>query len=164
MNGKETIMITNQKMIREQARLMIGRPVCVLLKNGSFYVGYITDIEKGELVLSAKKGQGRIRNSSSLRTKKARVSGFFPGFGSPIDNVGEFGPSNFSPFGDIGPVGRGPGGAGGAGGGGGGGFNLGGIGGMFSFIKKSWPTVQMGLGMVKTIMPLLGGLGGLGKG
>jgi hypothetical protein len=129
---------------------MIGHPVCVLLKNGSYYVGWITGIERGELILSGKKGRGRLRNSTVIRKNKARIAGLFPDFGLPINNFGGIGPSMLSPVGAAAPNGGGAGFLGG----------LGGLGGIMSFVQKAWPAFRMGMGMVKTIMPLFGGLKG----
>ncbi|MBB6692493.1 hypothetical protein H7B90_13875, partial [Cohnella xylanilytica] len=52
------------------------------------------------------------------------------------------------------------GGSAGGGGSGGGAGLLGGLTGMLSFMQKALPVIRMGMGMVKTIMPLLGGLKG----
>ncbi|GIO10688.1 hypothetical protein J19TS2_02430 [Cohnella xylanilytica] len=161
-------MPKRQDKIEGQAKRLAGRPVCVVLKDGSRYVGRIQGIEKGELVLSGVKLKAP-RMGKSSRAGKAKVSGLFPDFG-------------FSPFAWAGPSPAGagaaaatgaPAGAGGAagaagaaggsaggGGSGGGAGLLGGLTGMLSFMQKALPVIRMGMGMVKTIMPLLGGLKG----
>ncbi|WP_256757905.1 hypothetical protein [Cohnella sp. WQ 127256] len=161
------MMHKKQIAISKQAKQMIDQPVCVILNNGSFYVGFIKDVENGRLILSGKKGRGKINHASSHRTKKAMISGFFPGMG-----FGNLGGGNFG--GGGGNLGGGGnfGGAGGnfapaaaaaaPGGGGGGGFlgGFGGLGGIMNFMNKAWPAVNMGMGMVKSIMPLMGLLKG----
>ncbi|BBI34101.1 hypothetical protein [Cohnella abietis] len=148
--------MNNQKGISKQAKRMKGHPVCVVLKNGSYYVGWITDVENGQLTLSGKKGKGRVKHTDSLRTKKVRVSNLFSGFGLPANLVGEAGPAGLAPAGAAALEGVG------GGGGGGGGFlsGFGGIGGIMSFMNKAMPAFKMGMGMVKTIMPLLGAFKG----
>ncbi len=122
----------------EQARRLTGQPVCVVLHDGTYYIGRLKGMRNGQLVLAGKKGQGRMRHAPSRNSRakgKARVSGFFPAQGGAAGGV-----------------------AGAAAGGGGlGGLlgGLGGLGGLMSFMKQAVPIVQMGMGMVKSIMPLM---------
>ncbi|QMV39868.1 hypothetical protein [Cohnella cholangitidis] len=138
-------MRNNRKAIREQAKRMIGQPVCIELTNGSYYVGRIMGIENGQLILSGKKGRGKLRRTSLQRTSKARVSGLFDGLGALMGNPGGAGAP-------IAGAAAAQGGTGGLFGG------LGGIGEFMGFINKAMPMIRMGMGVVKAIMPLLGGL------
>jgi len=142
--------------IIKQARRLKGQPVCVVLNNGSFYVGCISGIEKGELILSGKKGRGKLSRSNSPRTKKAQISSFLPGLGSLFGMAKALAPSMMAPNGAVAAPAAPT-----APQGGGGGFlsGFGGLGGVFGFVQKAWPAVRMGMGMVKTIIPLFGGFG-----
>lgn len=121
----------------EQARRLAGKPVCVVLDDGSYYIGTIKGVQNGQLLLAGKKGEGRARPSSRAKGKgKAQVSGLF------------------SMLGGGAAAGVGAGAAAGAAGGGllsG----LGGLGGIMGFMKQAWPIIQMGMGVVKQIMPLM---------
>lgn len=161
-------MLKKQKKLSEQARMMIGHPVCVELNNGSFYVGRIMGVEKGQLILSGKKGKGKLKSSSSKKQKRARISAILPEFGSPVENFGggapfapgsfNHGPFGLGPFGNVNPQAVGnPGFSGGFGSfGGGGGGGGAGFGGMMQFMKKAWPMVNMGMGVIKSIIPFVG--------
>lgn len=152
-------MIANPdvKRISKKAKRLKGQPVCVVLNDGSYYVGWITGIEKNEFILSANKGRGKFKHSSSRGSEKAMVSGLLSGFGSLFGNAGG---------GGVGLGGVGLGGVAGnpatgvaAASGGFGGFGgFGGLMGFMGFMQKAIPMIRMGFGMVKTIMPLLGGL------
>ncbi len=131
-------MKTKPATIRKQAKQLIGQPVCIVLNDGSRYIGCITRIEKDGLILSGKRGEGKRRRPSPHRSKKVKTSGLLSAF------TGGAGPFNFSPVD-----------AGAAEGGGFGG--LGGFMGFIGFIQKAWPAVNMGFKMIKTIMPLFGG-------
>ncbi|WP_239616559.1 hypothetical protein [Cohnella mopanensis] len=136
-------MVNNRKAIREQAKRMIGQPVCVELMNGSYYVGRIVGIANGQLVLSGKKGRGQLRRAASKRNRKVRVSGLFSGVSSLMGNAGGLGVAEA--------------GAAAAQDGGGGLFGgFGGLAGIMGFFTKAMPMVKMGMGVVKTIMPLFG--------
>ncbi|MFD0671074.1 hypothetical protein [Cohnella sp. GCM10027633] len=128
----------NEQMNRkiEQARRLAGQPVCVVLNDGSYYIGTIKGMRNGQLLLAGKKGEGRYRPPVRSRSKgKAQVSGLFSMLGGGAAGAG----------------------AGAAAGAAGGGFlsGLGGLGGIMGFMKQAWPILQMGMGVVKQIMPLM---------
>jgi small nuclear ribonucleoprotein (snRNP)-like protein len=125
-------------LTRKQTKRLMSQPVYVLLNDGSHYVGWITGVEKQRLMLSGVKGKRNQRQSSSSRSEKARISGLLGGL---------FNPFSFAPG-----AGNAVGGAATAGGIGG----LGGFGGFMGFMQKALPVFNMGFGMIKTIMPLLG--------
>ncbi|MFC5529736.1 hypothetical protein [Cohnella yongneupensis] len=135
----------NEQMNRkiEQARRLTGQPVCVVLNDGSYYIGTIKGMQNGQLLLAGKKGQGRMRTSKGSKGK-AKVSGLF----SMLGGGGLLGGA---------ATGAGAGSAAGAAGAAGGGLlgSFGGLGGIMGFMKQAWPIVQMGMGMVKQIMPLM---------
>jgi len=153
-------MRQSRTALTARARRLVGTPVCIEMKDGSRYIGTIAEVGNGKLMLAGAKSRGRGRGrgrSSSKRPTKAKVSGLLPGFGSFMGlPAAAFG-----------------GGGGGAAleaaapaqaaGGGGlfGGFG-GGLEGFMGFMGKAMPMVQMGMGMIKTIMPLLKGFGGGG--
>jgi small nuclear ribonucleoprotein (snRNP)-like protein len=136
----------NVKRISAKVKRLRGQPVCVVLNDGSYYVGWITGIEKNEFILSANKGQGKLNHTSSRHSKKAMVSGLFPALGSLLGGAGG---ANVLPT---------PTGAASADSGASGGLGwLGGLSGFMGFMQKAVPMFRMGYGMVKTIMPLFGG-------
>ncbi len=121
----------------EQARRLAGQPVCVVLNDGTYYIGRIQGVRNGQLMLAGTKGQGRMRTPAS-RKGKAKVSGLFPALGGGL-------------------LGGAAGGAGAAGAAAGGGLlgGLGGLAGFMGFMSKAMPIIQMGMGVVKSIMPLM---------
>jgi len=127
-----------------------GQPVCIVMKDGSYYLGWITGIERDEIVLSGRKGTGKMRPASVKQAEKALVSGLMPGFMGPMfgngQNAGLFG---FQPGGGF-PFGNAAAGNQGAAGGQ--------VGGLMDMVGKWWPKIRMGIGMMQTILPLLGGL------
>lgn len=123
-------MKANHKSVAKQAKRLKNQPVCVVLKDGSYYIGRLHGIEQGQLIFSGTKGAGNFRNRSRVKSKQARISGLN------------------SPLAAAAPQGEGAGLLGG----------LGGIGDFMGMIQKVWPMIKMGMGMVKTIMPLFGGL------
>lgn len=142
----------------QETRDLVGHPVCIVLHDGSYYVGTVKDMNKSRLTLTGTKGNGKINKASH---SKVRVSGL-------LGNL--FGDGGFNPL------------AGNAAGAGAGGFNplagnaagagafnpfaanagtaeqqgMGGIGGFFGKVKQMWPTITFGMNMVKQIMPLMG--------
>ncbi|MBO9596633.1 MAG: hypothetical protein J7559_02255 [Cohnella sp.] len=122
----------------EQARRLAGQPVCVVLNDGTYYVGRIQGVRNGQLLLAGTQGQGRMRASSS-RKGKAKVSGLFPALGGGL----------------LGGAAAGGAGAVGATAGGGLLGGLGGLAGFMGFMSKAMPIIQMGMGVVKSIMPLM---------
>jgi hypothetical protein len=133
----------------QKTRDLVGHPVCIVLHDGSYYVGTVKDMNESSLILSGTKGKGKIDKASR---SKVRVSGL-------LGNL--FGGGGFNPL---------AGNAAGAGiGAGAGAFNpfaanavaaeqpgIGGIGGFFGTVQKMWPTITFGMKMVKQIMPLMG--------
>ncbi|MBB6669247.1 hypothetical protein [Cohnella nanjingensis] len=138
-------MPAKSRMSIEEAKKWMGQPVCVVLKDGSYYVGYITKADHGSIYLAGQKGRTKMKRSSSSRSHRARIAGLFSGLGAT-------GTSAAFPFN------QGLGGLLGGGTGGGGLGNVGG-GGLMGKFGKMWPGIRMGFGMLKTIMPLLGGFG-----
>ncbi|MBB6671351.1 hypothetical protein [Cohnella nanjingensis] len=133
-------MKANPKSSRlsKQAGMLAGQPVCVVLNDGRYYVGWVAGVESGELVLSGKQGDGRMRMSEPLRSRQAKIAGLLPAAAEG--------------------AGAAAGGAAAGGLGGFGGFGLSGLTDLFGFMQKAMPVIKMGMSMVKTIMPLLGGL------
>ncbi len=127
--------MANSTKIRKQAKQLHGRPVCITLHDGRSYVGYISGFEKNALILSRPRPNNgkNTKKSSSVRSRKADVSGFMPLLGSLFGGSG----------------------AGAAGGAGFGPFRF------FGMIQKAMPVMRMGYGMIKSIRPFLGGLKGL---
>jgi len=147
-------MSTKSKMTRDYIRQFQGQPVCIVLKDGSYYLGWITDIERDEVVLSGRRGSGKMSRASVNQAEKALVSAFLPGFLGPMFGGGQGGgPTGFQPGGGF-PFGNQA--AGKQGGGAGAGQLAGG--GLFDMVGRWWPRIRMGIGMMRTIMPLLGGL------
>ncbi|WP_373230493.1 hypothetical protein [Cohnella sp.] len=146
--------LKSQRVSSKEARRWMGQPVCIVLKDGNYYVGYITEVENGEITLSGQKGLGKMNRSSIRHAAKARVSGLFPEMTSPVLGGG-WGADPFAFNQGIGGQGR-------AGGGipSGSKAALGETGfvGFMSKLGKVWPSIKMGIGMLQTIMPLLGGL------
>jgi hypothetical protein len=140
----------------QETRDLVGHPVCIVLHDGSYYVGTVKDMNKSRLILSGTKGKGKINKASR---SKVRVSGLFGnlfgggGFNALAGNAagaGGFNPlagnaagaGGFNPFGANAVAAEQPG--------------AGGIGGIFGKVKQMWPTITFGMNMVKQIMPLMG--------
>lgn len=146
----------NKGVTSRKASRWIGHPVCVVLNNGSYYVGMVTGIDNDKLILSGTKGRGKMK--PSVRSMgPVQVSGFLP---SLFGGSGVFNPpaanaaGGFNPFGTNAAGAFNPFGAGAIGGGQPqAGF---GWGSFFGKVKQMWPHVQFGLQMVKSIMPLMG--------
>ncbi|MEK8210822.1 LSm family protein [Paenibacillus sp. FSL L8-0463] len=130
--------------MRKQAKRLKGRKVCITLHDGRTYVGWITGLDQGALILSKRRSNHKPRRASTSRSQKATTSAFLPMLGTLLG-------------------GSGAGAAGGPGGGLGGG--LGGLmgGGLrfFGMIQKAMPVMKMGYSMIKTIRPFMSGLKGL---
>jgi hypothetical protein len=134
----------NEKLNRtiEQARRLTGQPVCVVLNDGSYYIGQLQGTKNGQLQLAGKKMHGRMRTSPPSK-RKAKVSGFFPGFGTGFGGAGP------------GAAGAAAGSAAGSAAGGGLFGGLGGLAGIMGFMKTAMPMIQMGMGLIRQIMPLM---------
>lgn len=129
----------------DDARRFAGQPVCVVMKDGSYYVGWITGVQQNHIVLSGHKGAGKIADTPGKQGETATASAWLTDFMTPSSGGGWGG--NLFGFPPAGP--QPPGGTAGAGASGGGFMNM---------IKTAWPSIQMGIGMVRMIMPLLSGL------
>ncbi|MFD2333397.1 hypothetical protein ACFSR7_29405 [Cohnella sp. GCM10020058] len=130
---------------RKTARTYPGQPVCVLMKDGTYYVGLIGQIKGSELTLSGVRGTERWNPQAATRSwQKAKISALGAATEAAAATV--------------------PGAAAGAGAGASGvslGGGLGGLGGMddlMGFMQKALPLMKMGMDMIKTIMPLMSGL------
>lgn len=120
--------MVNSTKVRNRAKQLKGRPVCITLHDGRSYMGWITGIEKEGLILSGQRTHRTSKKNSRSRSKKATVSGLMPLFGSLFGNAGA---------------------------------GATGFGGFLGMVQKAVPVMQMGYKMIKTIMPLMGGLKGL---
>lgn len=142
-------------LLEQQAKMCIGQMVCLALKNGQYYVGMISDVRDGEILLSGTQGAGKI-SSKSKKKKKAQVSGLMGAlFGEGVTSN----PSSFSSIGNpamgaipgtggipamrggFAPAPTAPAAAGQPG--------------LFQTIQNSWPTIKMGIGMLQYIWPLM---------
>jgi hypothetical protein len=145
--------LKNKGITPQKANRWVGHPVCVVLHDGSYYVGMVTGIDNDGLILSGARGDGKLSPSISSKDK-VRVSGFLQsmfGGGGAVKPPAAQAAGGFNPF-SAGPVGGGPLGAGL-----GGGQANSGLGGgdIFGMVKQYWPHVRMGFQMVKTIMPMM---------
>lgn len=107
---------------------LVGQPVMVVLKDGSYYIGIMDRMEKDAVTLSGIRPEMRLPESIADSQDRAQISGFLS-----------------SLFGGLGGL---SGAAGGEGGGGGPG--------LFEMFGKMIPHIQVGMNMIKTIMPLIG--------
>ncbi|WP_205516331.1 hypothetical protein [Paenibacillus sp. SYP-B3998] len=110
--------------------VMNSVPVLIVLKDGTYYCGMVRDIQGQELLFEGVKGTERLPKKSTKAMARTSALG---GLGGLLSNVG------------------GLGGLFGGGASGGGGF-LGALGSLGGFMK-------FGMGMLKFIMPLMGGFG-----
>lgn len=127
-------MAESQLVMERTARQWVGQLVCVAHKDGSYYVGKVMEVKKGELVLAGVKGDRRIKGRKKLKGH-ANVSGLL---GNLIGG-----------FGMIRPL------LGGAGlFRGGGGKATRSSGGGLGSVGKIWSNIRIGFRMVKFIWPL----------
>ncbi|WP_018883751.1 hypothetical protein [Paenibacillus massiliensis] len=165
--------MAQSKEIRARAKKLQGRPVCITLHSGETYVGYITDVNSGGLVLasagtpteasSTKQGSRSTKGkagsqATGARRSKGKRSARRPSARSrsrrPDAKVSAFLPMMGSLFGGLGGVGGAAAGAGGLGGMLGSGMRL------FGMIQRFVPVVKMGYGMIQSIRPFLGAVQG----
>ncbi|SHN61002.1 hypothetical protein SAMN04487896_1604 [Paenibacillus sp. ov031] len=153
--------------IRLKAKRYKARPVCVTLHSGETYIGYISDVNSGGVVLT---GGGKISRTattgdSSQRSKQK----FAPSKSGRSQNrkrvndtrkpstrsstVSRAQVSSFLPM--MGSLFGGLGGAASAGGMLGGGMRI------FGMIQQFMPVMKMGYGMIKSIHPFMGAVKGL---
>lgn len=163
--------MAQSKKMRARAKKFQGRPVCVTLHSGETYVGYITDVNYGELVLastgvpprasSGKQGSRSIKHRAGAHAPGVRLGNRKSGARKPSGSSRSRKPdakvSAFLPIMGslLGGLGGSTAGAGGLGGMLGGGLRL------FGMIQKFVPVVKMGYGMIKSIRPFLGAVKGL---
>jgi hypothetical protein len=142
---------------------LIGQPVCAVMKDGSYYCGFVRGIEGDQVILQGGKGKRKLsRNPKKAKAQISALGGLGQLFGLGGGGgarglgagLGGGAPGLGAGLGlGAGPAqgGSGLGGLGGLGAlgglGGGGGFNIGSIGSM----------LRIGMGMMKFIFPLLGG-------
>ncbi|MGF7049644.1 small nuclear ribonucleoprotein (snRNP)-like protein [Paenibacillus sp. DS2015] len=126
--------MSSSTRVRKRAQQLKGRPVRVTLHDGRSYVGWISGIEKQGLILSEQRSPRKSTRNSHSHSQKATVSGLMPLFGSLLGNAGGIGAAGAGTAGSIGFLGM---------------------------IQKAVPFMQMGYKMIRTIMPLMGGLKGL---
>ncbi|MEC0126964.1 hypothetical protein [Paenibacillus pabuli] len=154
--------------IRLKAKRYKARPVYVTLHSGETYIGYITDVNNGGMVLT---GGGKVsqtvktgvsshgsnrkaasRSKGGRSQNRKRVNGTHKSTtrsrSVPRAQVSSFLPMMGSLFGGLG-------GAASAGGMLGGGMRL------FGMIQQFMPVVKMGYGMIKSIHPFMGAVKGL---
>jgi len=141
----------------KKAYRCVGQPVCVLLNDGNCYVGTVQAIHNHQLILSEIRSCGKVNLSNRSKTPEVQVSGLLDsligGIGA-LNSIGSMatglfkpklsGPSGFSGAG----VHNSEGPSGSAGGGQQSGF--------YGSFKQMLPTFQVGLNVVKSIMPLMG--------
>ncbi|WP_217596406.1 hypothetical protein [Cohnella sp. GbtcB17] len=131
---------------RKQLRGRRGQPVCVVMKDGTYYVGLIGDIKSGQLTLSGVRGTEKWNPQAAKRSwQKAKISAL----GAAAAPAAAEAAGAAVGTGAVSAGGGGPGSA------------LGGLGGLddlMGFMQKALPIMKMGMDMIKTIMPLMGGL------
>lgn len=116
----------------KQAEKWTGQIVCVVLKDGSYYIGRVEGIRNGELSLAAVRMDGTLPPSLK-HADKAQVSGFL---GNLLGGLGALGGGGQAAAEEpqyeqeTAPANGG-------------------------FFQKMWPTIRMGLGMVKFVWPLV---------
>ncbi|MGW8958784.1 hypothetical protein [Paenibacillus sp. NPDC055715] len=156
--------MAQSKEMRARAKKFQGRPVYVTLHSGETYVGYITDVNHGGLVLASAGVPSRASSGKQdSRSLKRRAGAHAPGVRLGNRKSGERKQSGRSrsrkPDAKVSAflpmMGSLLGGLGGLGGMLGGGLRL------FGMIQKFVPVVKMGYGMIKSIRPFLGAVKGL---
>jgi hypothetical protein len=139
--------------MRARAKKLQGHPVCVTLHSGETYVGYITDVNCGGLVLASAGAPPRASSGKQgSRSPKRRAGSHAPGVRLGNRRSGARKPSvrsrsrkpdakvsAFLPM--MGSL-------------------LGGLR-LFGMIQKFVPVVRMGYGMIKSIRPFFGAVQGL---
>ncbi|MBW5448547.1 hypothetical protein GE107_21095 [Cohnella sp. CFH 77786] len=140
---------TTGRQTGDQARQWMHQPVCVVLKDGSCRIGWVTAVDRDTLTLVEAMDAGKRNRTFGKRNGRAVIAGFgAAGFGAaaptfnPVQGQGGGwgGLFGFPPFGATGNAGAG-----------------GGWGGFAGFVKQIWPPIQIGLGIVRAVMPLFGG-------
>lgn len=153
--------------IRLKAKRYKARPVCVTLHSGETYIGYISDVNSGGVVLtgggkisrtattgdSSQRSKQKVAPSKSGRSQnRKRVNGTRkPSTRSRTVSRAQV--SSFLPM--MGSLFGGLGGAASVGGMLGGGMRI------FGMIQQFMPVMKMGYGMIKSIHPFMGAVKGL---
>lgn len=107
----------------------VGQPVVVVLKDGSCYIGELTQIQDREVMISGLLANKKMPASVARSGNKAQISGFLSGlFGGPPSAPAAEGATE-----------------GGAAGGPG----------VFGFLGQVVPHIKLGMDVIKTIMPLM---------
>ncbi|MGG0172530.1 hypothetical protein [Paenibacillus dokdonensis] len=112
----------------------LGKPVLVVLKDGSYYVGTMSGIDRHGVTLSGYRVDQKLPDAIMRSGDKAQVSGllsslFFGGSSRAAR------PGAVRAGGSNGRNGRG----------------------MFGFIGQMIPHIRIGMNVMRTIMPLMGG-------
>lgn len=147
----------------KKVKRLVGQPVYLLLNDGNCYVGTVQAIHDQKLILSETRNCGRVNLSDRSKTPEVQISGLLDsligGIGA-LNSIGSMASGLFKPM-FSGPSVQseagvltnqkdsegksGPGLAGGEQ-----------QSDFFGSIKQMLPKFQVGLNMVKTIMPLMG--------
>lgn len=122
-------MPSKKALNKKEAAQWLGKPVMVVLKDGSYYVGMMSSVEKDRITLSGLRPDKKLPVSIRESEDKAQISGFLSSL--------------------FGGLGGGPGVTGAASGG------FGGLG-IFQLFGQIMPHIQVGMNVVKSIMPLMG--------
>ncbi|TJY43939.1 hypothetical protein E5161_00605 [Cohnella pontilimi] len=133
--------------LTSSARRRIRQPVMVIFKDGRCYAGWITGVNKGRITL---------RGTQTGRRHKAKVSAFLPGMMDAMFGPGGSGfngfPFNALPFNPF--QAAPPSKASGTPADFATGFTN-----FMGTVKKVWPDVKFGIGVVQQMIPLMKGLG-----
>ncbi|UNK16337.1 hypothetical protein MNQ98_17630 [Paenibacillus sp. N3/727] len=131
MKSEVNKLPSKKKTNHKSTTQWLGKPVMVVLKDGSYYIGTMNSIEKDKLTLSGLRPEKKLPASVIESRDKAQISGFLSallgGFNSPTGAAAEGGSNGL---------------------------------GIFGFLGQIMPHIQVGMNMVKSIMPLMGLLKG----
>ncbi|GGG70322.1 hypothetical protein [Paenibacillus radicis (ex Gao et al. 2016)] len=145
----------------KKAKHWVGQPVCVLLNDGHCYVGTVQDVNGHKLILAQTRSCGRVNLSDRSKTPEVQVSGLLDTLIGGIGALNSFGSMASGLFKPMSPGPTVFSGAensttqkdsdGQSGAAGGKQQN-----GVFGSFKQMLPHFQVGLKVIKTIMPLMG--------
>lgn len=108
----------------------VGQPVVVVLKDGSYYVGELNQIQGGEVTLSGLRANNKMPAAIARSGDKAQISGFLSDlFGGPPSAVSAEGAEEGVAAAPAGPLG---------------------------FLGQIVPHIKLGMNVIKAIMPLMG--------
>ncbi|WP_136605197.1 hypothetical protein [Paenibacillus dokdonensis] len=133
-------MPAKKKMSKKRSSAKwLGKPVLVVLKDGSYYVGTMSGIDQHGVTLSGFRADPKMTDAIMRSGDKAQVSGLLSSlFFGGSSRARAARPTR-------------PGGVRAGGGNGGNGK------GMFGFIGQMIPHIRIGMNVMRTIMPLMGG-------